>query len=206
MPSKRCRGARGAKCVLPRVIVETVNEDDNDNDVGFTSDEEPSWDPGEEPEEMEPIEPNVCSIRMIPGIVYKIPATNPLEYLDGLSFEMPARTKLPVFQPWELIGWSFLLENEDSTVLHHKVIKELHNRNGKGMEQVRFLLASQTNNEIEEIITYAELSDLVKQQCDAKLNPDEETFYAFDNVIGHQGPLKLHAKDYKGWSWNVSIK
>jgi hypothetical protein len=62
------------------------------------------------------------------------------------------------------------------------------------------------NGELEELITYNDLSNLIEQQVDDEPNAGPNYLYSFDKVIGHQGPIKPSDPRYKGSSYNVLVQ
>ena len=110
---------------------------------------------------------------------------------------------VPVFSPKELLGLSFLHDNEDGQTVRAKVVQQIMDQDATNHKDLKFLL-SLGDGELEEIISYNELSDLVTEQCSQPLDADNDMF-GFTGVLDHQGPLKSHNPQYKGSSWNALI-
>ena len=74
-------------------------------------------------------------------------------------------------------------------------------RDAKNNQQIKFLL-SLSSGQLEEIISYNELSDLVNESMVAK-ESGQHDFITYSGIINHQGPIKKHDLKYKGSSYNV---
>jgi hypothetical protein len=131
--------------------------------------------------------PNIKSTHDIAGI-----QVNPLDL------------KLPYFSPEELIGRNFLHE-VDGQKLYATVVKKILDRDAENHDKIKMLVAYD-NGQIEEIIAYNVLSDLIEEQDDRDLNNDPETLWEFDKILGHQGPLRSTDRFYKGSSYNVLVQ
>ena len=55
----------------------------------------------------------------------------------------------------------------------------------------------------EEILTYQEICDLVKQQDAEELGEDK--LWTFKKILGHNRPVKPHDKEWKGSQFNVCV-
>jgi len=53
------------------------------------------------------------------------------------------------------------------------------------------------DGEIEEVMEYGELCDIVEEQIENELE-DENQIWTFMDIVGHQGPLKPKDPNYKG--------
>jgi hypothetical protein len=60
--------------------------------------------------------------------------------------------------------------------------------------------------ELEEVISYNGLSDLIEEQMEAKLNSMSEQLFTFDRINTHEGPLKPGDTFYKGSSYNLLVQ
>jgi hypothetical protein len=67
-------------------------------------------------------------------------------------------------------------------------------------DHVKFRI-SINEDEYEEIITYNELLDFIK-----KNQENDAIMWQFRRIIGHQGPLLRHDKDYNGSRFNVLVE
>ena len=68
---------------------------------------------------------------------------------------------LPTFSPDELLGMTVLRQVDDNFV-KAKVVRKIVDRDSENHQQIKFLLAL-GDGQLEEIITYNELSDLVEE-------------------------------------------
>ena len=112
--------------------------------------------------------------------------------------------RAPYYAPDELLGRTVLLNEEDGSVMRYTVVKQIMDRDAANHEKIKFLL-SVGDGTLEELITYNELSDLVERQMDAELR-DEVDYFAFDAVVGHQGPMNHADPRYRGSSYNVQVQ
>ena len=113
---------------------------------------------------------------------------------------------LPVFDPSELIGRTFLMQHKgDGEPATAKIIKEITERDTKLADQPerKRFLASVNDDEFQEVVTYNEILDHIAQQEEAKEPTD---LWRFVRISGHQGPLKSVDKDYNGSPYNVRVE
>ena len=113
---------------------------------------------------------------------------------------------LPVFDPSELIGWTFLMQHKgDGEPATAKIIREITERDTKLADQPerKRFLASVNDDEFQEVVTYNEILDHIAQQEEAKEPTD---LWWFVRISGHQGPLKSVDKDYNGSPYNVRVE
>ena len=61
-------------------------------------------------------------------------------------------------------------------------------------------------DDVEELIAYTELSDIIEQQHDEDM--EKEDFFTFkeEDILDHQGPLKSNDNNYKQSSYNVKVR
>ena len=71
--------------------------------------------------------------------------------------------KLPRFDPENLIGVTFLRDEEDGTKLRAKVTRKIMDRDAENHQNIKFLIEI-GSGELEEIITYTELCDIIEKQ------------------------------------------
>ena len=117
----------------------------------------------------------------------------------------PSEIKIPVFAPDELLGLTFLREQEDGTRVRAEVIKKVLDRDAAEHQNIKFLLKL-SDGELEELITYNELSDLIERQhLDEATRNDKGELFLFSEVSDHKGPLKHGDPEYKGSSYNVKV-
>ena len=70
-------------------------------------------------------------------------------------------------------------------------------------QKIKFLLAL-GDRQLEEIISYNKLSNLVTESMAAKESGQSE-FSSYSGITDHQGPLKAHDPKYHGSSYNVLV-
>ena len=75
----------------------------------------------------------------------------------------PLKTKLPHFSPEELLGLTFLHDITDGQQVRAEVIKRINDMDGENHKNIKFIIAY-GDPQYEEIISYAELSNIVEQQ------------------------------------------
>ena len=73
---------------------------------------------------------------------------------------------LPTFSPDDLIGMT-VLHTIDEDVIYAKVVCKIMDQDAENHSQIKFLLTL-GNGQLEEIISYNELSDLVTESMSAK--------------------------------------
>ena len=109
---------------------------------------------------------------------------------------------VPIFSPNELLGMTVLREHED-TMVCTKVVRKIMDRDEMNHHKIKFLL-SLGDGQLEEIISYNELSDLVTESMAATESGQSECF-SYSGIADHQGPLKAHGPKYCGSSYNVLV-
>ena len=112
---------------------------------------------------------------------------------------------LPIFSPEELIGMTFLKTSPDGEgdSMRAKVVHQIMDRDAENHQQIMFLL-SLGDGELEDLISYNKLCDLITEQMESKGTGYGET-HTFKSILDHQGPLKCHDPKYKGSQWNVLV-
>lgn len=123
---------------------------------------------------------------------------------DLVSEHSPSTAKLPRFSPEELIGTTFIREQEDGQKLRAKIIRKIEDQDANNHQNLKFLLKL-GDGSLEEIIAYTELSDAVEKQIDLEIN-DQDKLWTYRSIVSHQGPLKRGDKDYKGSQWNIRVE
>jgi hypothetical protein len=123
---------------------------------------------------------------------------------------------MPVIDPSELIGRTFLKDQEDGQrhrarilkviddaeicerVEHHE--RELYRQPG----HVKFL-CSFNDDEYEEILTYNELMDHIEKDEAAFQDEVGNSFWNFKKILGHEGPFRKGHHKHRGSRYNVTI-
>ena len=116
---------------------------------------------------------------------------------------------MPEFDPSDLIGRTFLKEPDENGEIQRAIVKDtiiqrIEEADGKRREKINILL-NVGRDKVEEIISYNQLLDYIeKDEQDNDLQ--EQGFFRFRDIIGHQGPLKPSDPGYKGSKWNVQVE
>ena len=96
-----------------------------------------------------------------------------------------------------------VLREYDDTMVRTKVVRKIMDQDEMNHQKIQFLL-SLGDGELEAIISYNELSDLVTESMAAKESGQNECFL-YSGITDHQGPLKAHDPKYHGSSYNVLV-
>ena len=128
--------------------------------------------------------------------------TSQAEMAQYLQPETSPDYKVPMFSPEELVGMTFLKKQEDGTVIRAHVERQLRDTDAENHKNIKFVL-NLGNEELDELIAYNKLSDLIeKQNCEDAENPDQ-LYYAFKEILDHEGPLKPTDKKIKEAKYNL---
>ena len=116
---------------------------------------------------------------------------------------------MPIFDPIDLIGRTFLLPPEENGERHRakvtrQVVEIIDQDNGQRIENINFILDI-GNGKVEELISYNQLLEHLGNAQDHDMGMDQE-FYRFRAIIGHQGPLLASDPDWKGSKYNVQVE
>ena len=93
--------------------------------------------------------------------------------------------------------------NSDGDSVRAKVVCQIMDCDAENHSQIKFLL-SLGDGELEELISYNKLCDLITDQMVPKAEGYGE-MHTFKSILDHQGPLKRHDPKYKGSQWNVLV-
>jgi hypothetical protein len=74
-----------------------------------------------------------------------------------------AEVRLPHFSPEELLGLTFLYDTEDGQKVRAKVVSQVMNKDRENHKNIQFLL-DLGDEQLQELISYNELSDLIEDQ------------------------------------------
>jgi hypothetical protein len=109
-----------------------------------------------------------------------------------------------IVDPQELLGCTFLMDTqEDGQRLRACIIECISNHEANvchSDDHVKFRI-SVNEDEYKEIITYNELMDFID-----KNQENDAIVWQFRCIVGHQGPLLWHDKDYNGSRFNVLVE
>ena len=90
----------------------------------------------------------------------------------------PSEVRVPKFAPQELKGVTFTMPGDDGLKYRAKVIKKIEDFDADNHQHIKFLVEVADH---EEIISYTELCDLIKQQD----IPPEDKIWTFKEIIDH---------------------
>ena len=82
--------------------------------------------------------------------------------------------------------------------------KQIIDWEAQNHQHIKFLIRV-GDSELEEIIAYSELSDIVERQHEAEANGEMDV-WLFKGVLDHKGPLTSSSSHYKGSSYNVLVQ
>jgi hypothetical protein len=109
-----------------------------------------------------------------------------------------------IVNPQELLGCTFLLDTQEDGQRFRACIVECisdHESNvRRSDDDVKFRI-SVNEDEYKDIITYNKLMDFIE-----KNQENDAIVWRFRCIVGHQGPLLQHDKDYNGSRFNVLVK
>jgi hypothetical protein len=124
---------------------------------------------------------------------------------------------MPVIDPSELIGRTFLMDKEDGqrhcalilNVIDEEEIckcigeheRELFWQHG----HIQFV-CSVNNDEYEEILSYNELMDYIEKNKQQHQDKDSNGFWNIKRIVGQEGPFRASDPEYKGSRYNVLIE
>ena len=117
--------------------------------------------------------------------------------ITTIQYYFDNNLSLPMFSPDRLISMT-VLHTIDEDVIWAKVVCKIMDRDAKNHSQIKFLL-SLGDRQLEEIISYNELSDLVTESMSAKESGVQDIM-TYSGILDHQGPLKRHDPMLKGSS------
>jgi hypothetical protein len=109
-----------------------------------------------------------------------------------------------IVDPQELLGCTFLMDTqEDGQRFRARIVECISDHESnvrRSDDHVKFRIFI-NEDAYEEIITYNELLDFIEK------NQENDTIvWQFRRIVGHQGPLLRHDKDYNGSRFNVLVK
>jgi hypothetical protein len=109
-----------------------------------------------------------------------------------------------IVDPQELLGCTFLMDTqEDGQRFRARIVECIsdHESNVRHSDDhVKFRI-SINEDEYKETITYNELMDFIE-----KNQENDAIVWRFRRIVGHQGPLLRHNKDYNGSRFNLLVE
>ena len=142
----------------------------------------------------------------------KIPIASPqilstediANYVKLLNKDDASSYRPPTLSAEELVGLSFLKTQEDGSVIRAKVCKKIMDRDAQNHQKIKFLL-SLGDGELDELISYNELSDLIETQREQELQDPNLQHWAFREITDHEGPLTKGHPKYNGSTYNIRV-
>ena len=121
---------------------------------------------------------------------------------DGPEQVLDTQPTVPVFNPVDLIGRSFLMDANENGEIHRATIVQMLEDHESNVKNNPTLLKFKIDNGkgAEDIITYSRLLDYLSR------DDENETVWKFRRIISHQGPLRSDSPDYKGSTYNVMVE
>jgi hypothetical protein len=125
------------------------------------------------------------------------------EYIPTESPEDNKSQNCPLFDPEDLVGRTFLLEEREYVQkFRARIVKLLEDHESDLQEnptRIKFLCLF-NNDQAEEIISYNKMLEYITR--------DEENpvVWKFQRITSHQGPLKPDHPDYNGSTYNVMVE
>jgi hypothetical protein len=115
-----------------------------------------------------------------------------------------SEARVPKFSPEELVGRSFLKQMDNGDVLRAEVVRKINDVDAGNHKNLKMLLKL-GDGEVEDIMSYVEINDLITEQMEQELsNPDHQ--WTFKGILGHQGPLSKDSGNWKGSKYNVKVQ
>ena len=116
---------------------------------------------------------------------------------------------MPIFDPSDLIGRTFLLPPEVNGERHRakvsrQVVEIIDQDNGQRLGNINILLDI-GSGKVEELISYNQLLEHLQNAKDHDMGMDQE-LSRFRSITGHQGPLLASDPDWKGSKYNVQVE
>jgi hypothetical protein len=123
--------------------------------------------------------------------------------LSGLDIDPPA-LKLPHFTPDELLNLTFIRDMPDGRKFRATVARKIRDDDAADHQKIKFLV-EMSNGQLDEVIAYNELSNIIEDQHNKELHEPDSATWAFTAINNHQGPLTTSDSRYKGSSYNVLV-
>ena len=107
------------------------------------------------------------------------------------------------FTPEQLIGRTFLINQEDGQVHRARIVRQLkqHENQHKNSVEYQKYLVSINNDAYEDILSYNQILDYVND-----LEDQDPTLWKFKRIVKHEGPLSAEHPNYNGSKYNVMIE
>jgi hypothetical protein len=130
------------------------------------------------------------------------PSTDPIDGPEVPSND-PTAESVPVFDPEDLVGRTFLMdEEEDGQRFRARIVKLVEDHETDLEEnptRIKFL-CSLNEDQREELITYNKMLEYISR------DDEDQVVWKFRRIVSHQGPLKPNDRSYNGSSYNIMIE
>ena len=114
-------------------------------------------------------------------------------------------SSIPMFHPSDLVGRTFLMdEQEDGQRFRARIVEaiEQHEKDFQADEDFRKFRVSINDDEYEELLTY----DQVLQYITSRENDEGEIIWKFRKITAHEGPLRPGDPTYNGSKFNIMVE
>jgi len=139
------------------------------------------------------------------------PITHPLFDPSGdqacspsTELEETNTSQLPTFHPSDLVGQTFLLDQQDDSQCFCariiQAIKEHDNVLSQNPTHFKFC-CSINDDQYEEVLLYNKILSFIEQQ-----DEDGTKIWKFQCIVAHKGPLQMTKPTYKGSKFNIMIE
>ena len=117
----------------------------------------------------------------------------------------PNEINLPTFSPTELLGKSFLTTDMDGNKFKATIIKKIQDKEAATHQDLKFLI-DVADGAYEDIMGYTEVCDAIEEQAQQNEESENGEFCTYNEIVGHEGPLKPSDPKYKGSKYNLHIE
>ena len=131
-------------------------------------------------------------------------ASRPTSAQDGSDQPSTGSTP-PIFDPAQLVGRTFLMDEADDGLRYRARIVEAidkHDQDLKNDKDYRRFRVSINDDEFEELLTYQQVMDHITSEE----NDRDDIVWNFRRIIAHEGPLRTTDPHYKGSRYNLVIE
>ena len=123
--------------------------------------------------------------------------------IDGKNNEtQPKFSHLPIVDTSDLIGRTFLLEQEDGQKHRARIVEAIEEHGSKtdrNPDKLRFM-CSMNDDQYEEIMSYNDILNHIEQ------SEEDTVIWRFKRIAGHEGPLLKGHPNWKGSNYNVRVE
>ena len=119
---------------------------------------------------------------------------------DGDGDEVTRSYQMPIVDPAELIGRTFLVDKDDGNRHRARIVEAIRDHSTKVKENVLKFKVSMNNDAYEELLTYHEVMDHIAKE------EGQEILWKFKQIVAHEGPLHSNHPNYKGSKFNIMIE